>query len=622
MVPLRKSAPAKLNALPADILIIILGYLDTAQSVAHLAATCKGLYQFVFNGGWRIFVTGRFSSLKLPNLASDGDWFELAQALTGQSRDWDRRAFIFHSLSPPQTRRPNGRRIHGAQSIPGNIIVDAHMHRTGSLDEELVLWGAGEDILGRIRRKDRSSVVTENWHCYKGAETGFTAGKDDTTAISILKGRHYAEDPGFEAVVGRANGDLRLFSAGDANFGHTLINFRPSPSSTTEQREIQTIDIEAGSNLLAAGTRENVFLYSIPGHDEGGGAHETEPPCVNPLTAVSLRNTPKSPSFDYIRAARFLNKDTVAVASNGSFHPIQLLHVTPAGLEVSQAASMPSEYPQMMSSPRTVRALLPVDTRSVAGGSTNVVLSSWDDGTIRLQDLRTPSPIDRIYQDNFEVSTPINALVSHGLERFVAGSAFSHMLKIFDYRWPKGYYHTDSLPCSNVSPYPLPKPPTLVPEPYHDKRPRCNHMTGRLCRWHALSRHDFYRPNCNIYLPFRNYASSPIYSLAKPSDVSPSIYAGLSGLLVEVTLKSGAQTSTAVPAVDAPYIRQKGKVAILETGDGSAISDVSKCQRVPEIRRQSFSNREGEGSIARRQHRLDEALQDPREWQELTIRLS
>ena len=149
------------------------------------------------------------------------------------------------------------------------------------------------------------------------------------------------------------------------------------------------------------------------------------------------------------------------------------------------------------------------------------MLSSWDDGTIRLQDLRTPSPVDRVYQDNFEVATPINALVAYGLERFIAGSAYTHMLKVFDFRWTKGYYHTDSLPCASNSPYPTPRPPTIVDKPeYHDNQPFCNHILGRLCRWHALSRHDFYRPNCNIYLPFRNYVSSPIYSLAKTSDAS------------------------------------------------------------------------------------------------------
>jgi len=617
MKSLHISDSAKLDTLPTDILLLILGYLDTARSVAHLAATCRGLYQFVSANGWREFVTTCFRSLKLPTVTANEDWVELARALTSQSRDWDRKAFTFHSLSPPVPRQRNGRRIRTGQSIPVNILVDAHESRDGSLVEELVLWGAGEDVLGRIRRKDRASVVSESWHCQKGSEAGFRAGKDDTTAISILKSGRSEEDQGFEAVVGRANGDLRLISVGDSDFGRTLMHFSPPASSSIRQNQIQTIDFETESRTLIAGTKENVLLYSIPGQDTGRLELVIGAPSVDPVTAISLKDRPQSPSFDFIRSIKCLNKTTIAVALNRSFDPIQVLSVTPTGLDVSRASRMSREYHHILSDhPRTVRAILPVDTRSIASGGQNVVLSSWDDGTIRLQDLRTPSPVDRIYQDNFEVRTPINALVSYGLERFVAASAHSHMLKIFDYRWPKGYYHTDSLPCTNASPYPKPIPPTKVPEPrHHDDRTRCDHLTGRLCRWHALSRHDFYRPNCSFYMP-SHYATSPTYTLAKPSDVSPTIYAGLSGLLVEATLKSGV-SPTPTPDTNPLYVQERKKVAMLETGDGYAIDDISKCYRVPRIRRQSFSSNGRDISISRWRHRLDEDMQEPRDWRDI-----
>ncbi|KAI0965313.1 hypothetical protein F4678DRAFT_453090 [Xylaria arbuscula] len=608
--------PAKLDTLPVDILYIVLGYLDTAQSLAHLAAACKRLHRFISARGWRTFARNCFSSLKLPATGSDEQWADLARVLTAQSRDWDRRAFVFHSLSPPETRRSNTRRNPASQSIPGNIIVDAHLRNEGAFDEELVIWGSGEDVVARIRhtgRKDPTTVISENWHWCKGSDNGFVAGKGDTTGILIVDSYH-GQDGGLGVVVGRADGDLRLLSTDDSTFGRTLMQYRPSPGFSAHQHEIRAIDVDNDSNIIAASARESVLLYPIQSHDHTLLAG-TDAPSVDPLTAVSLKDSQQSSPFDFIRSMKILNKETIAVALNRSFDPIRVLNVTPTGLEVSAPTRILDENHYMGSSPRTVRALLPVDIRSVASGSGNVLLSSWDDGTIRLQDLRTPSPVDRVYQDNFEVATPINALISHGLERFVAGSAYSHMLKVFDFRWTRGYYHTDALPCSSRSPYPTPRPPTIVDEPqYHNDQPVCNHMLARPCRWHALSRHDFYRPNCNIYLPFRNYASSPIYSLAKPSDVSPTIYAGLSGLLVEFTLKSGMQ-STSISNANPLYTRQRGKVAVLETGDGSAILDISKCQRVPEIRRQSFSNNEDIGTTARRQHRLDEALQNRREWQ-------
>ncbi|KAI0407308.1 hypothetical protein F4802DRAFT_554985 [Xylaria palmicola] len=605
---------SRLHLLPTDVLVLILGYLDTARSVAHLAAVCRGLYRLVSAEGWRIFVKSCFCSLTLP-ATPDQDWAHLARVLTAQSRDWDRRAFVFHSLSPPEARRPGARRGNAAQSIPGNVLVDAYQRRRGRFDEELVVWGSGEDVVARIKRNDQTGLVSEDWHWLKGSASGFVAGKDDTTAISIVKSPLSAESEDVGVIVGRANGDLRMLSLGDSGLGRTLMHFRPSPS--THPNGIQAIDVNRDSGVMAASTRDSVWLYPIQDLDRTISDDVIEPPCIDPTVTASLRSAHKSSPFDYIRSIKTLNQETLVVSVNRSFDPIRILQITPAGLEMSTPARVLDEHPYMGSNPRTVRSLLPVDARSVASGSAHTLLSSWDDGTIRLQDLRTPSPVDRVYQDNFEVATPVNALISHGLERFVAGSAYSHMLKIFDFRWTKGYYHTDSLPCTRKRPYPTPRPPTIVNEPaYDDDRPVCNHVLGRLCRWHALSRHDFYRPNCNIYLPFRNYASSPIYSLAKPSDVSPTIYAGLSGLLVEFTVKSGMQ-SVSVPDTGSLYTRQRGKVAILETGDGSAISDVSKCQRVPEIRRQSFSNMELGSTMARKQHRLDEALQDYREWQDL-----
>ncbi|KAI1163418.1 hypothetical protein F5B18DRAFT_321737 [Nemania serpens] len=610
----------RLDTLPADILFIILRYLNTARSVAHLAAACKGLYRLISASGWRIFVKSRFSSLALPTSGHGEDWAVLARELTAQSRDWDRRAFIFQSFTPPNTRRHGARRVGASQSIPGAIIVDAHLHRRGRVDEELVIWGSGEDVVARLQRKGRTTVISESWHRCKGAEAGFVAGKDDTTAISIVKSHLFGENEDTGVITGRANGDLRLLSVGATGFGGTLMHFQPPPSSSVHQHEIQAIDVDSDSSTMIAGTRESVWLYPIR-DDLAASDKMVESPYVEPITSMSLKATQQFPGFEFIRSTKMLNKDTIAVALNRSLDPVRVLTVTPTGLEMSAPPRIPNEHHYEGTNPRTVRALLPIDVRSIASGGGNVLLSSWDDGTIRLQDLRTSSPVDRVYQDNFEVHAPINALISYGLERFVAGSAYSHTLKIFDFRWARGYYHTDSLPCTRNNPYPTPRPPTIVDEPdYYDDQPFCNHVIGRFCQWHSLSRHDFYRPNCNIYLPFRNNDSSPIYSLAKPSDISPMVFAGLSGQLVEFTLKSGVPSSSVSDATPL-YSRHRGKLAILETGDGSAVLDVSKCQRVPKIRRQSFSN-ENSSAFVRRHHRLDEALQKPLEWQNFELQVS
>ncbi|KAI0021808.1 hypothetical protein F4780DRAFT_736718 [Xylariomycetidae sp. FL0641] len=618
MESLRIAPSSTLDTLPTDILLIILSYLDTARSVANLASTCKGLNHLVSSNGWRIFVTTCFSSLSLPYTDREEDWRGLARSLTSQARDWDRRAFVFHSLTPPEKRRPNGRRYHpgnSTQSIPGNIIVDAHAQRRGRHEEEMVVWGSGEDVVARVRQRHGTKIESEVWHSHKGSHSGYHAGKDDTTAISLLKRSEPRDDDLPQAVVGRANGDLRLLSMAEVDFGQTLSRFRPSSAEERplEQREISSFDFCERTSLLAAATRENLVLYPLDGPEDAKSLEgDREGRIIQPSNFLALKNAAGSTPFEFIRSVKFISQENIAIALNKSFNPIQYVTMTPSGMEVSSAAKVTDQYVTLESDPRTVRAMLPVNMQSVAGGHGNSLLSTWDDGTIRLQDLRTPSPFDRIFQDNFEVTTPLNALVSHGVERFLAGSAHSHMLKVFDFRWPKGYYHTEALPCGNDRPYPMPRPPTIVPEPvFKDNRTKCDYVGGHSCRWHALSRHDFYRPNCNVYLPFKNYASSPIYSLAKPSDTSPTIFAGLSGMLVEVTLKSGV--SQVPPTSSEPlYSRQKGKVAILETGDGSPIVDITKCQRVPEIRRQSFSGLDSYYE-ARQRHRLDESLQNPSE---------
>ncbi|KAI1078896.1 hypothetical protein F5B20DRAFT_197331 [Whalleya microplaca] len=626
MESLTISESPRLDTLPTDILFIIFSYLDTARSVAHLASTSKGLGHLVSASGWRIFVKTCFKSLSLPEAESDDDWKELARSLTTQSRDWDRRAFIVDSLMPPEKTRSRRNRYHSgairdpSQSIPGNIIVDAQLRRYGSFREELVIWGRGEDIVARVRQKRGTESESEIWHSHKGSQVGHRPGKDDTTSISILRdsARNQGDSP--EVLVGRTNGDLRLLSTDASQFGRTLLHFRPSSTAehTIDQTAIQSFDTNHNDSSIATGTKDNILFYALDGHQRetlngtsNGLPVVEEAPCIEPTDAIGLKQA-ASIQFEFIRSVKFVNQDTLAIGLNKAFNPLQYLRLTPTGVKVSTVAKVAENYIPGDSHPRTVRALLPVDLSSVAHGGGNTLLSSWDDGTIRLQDLRTPSAYDRIYQDNFDVATPINALLSYGLERFVAGGAYNQLLKIFDFRWPKGYYHTESLACGNDRPSPTPKPPTFVTEPFFpDDRTSCDHLTGHPCRWHALSRHDFYRPNCNIYLPTGpTSGTSPVYSLAKPSDDSPTLFVGLSAMLAEVTVQSSGRRPVLAKDLCGGQVRVGGNVAVIETGDGAAVPDVAMCQRVPPIRIQNPTHRcpdHGVGAEARR-HRLDEWL--------------
>lgn len=700
MASLRLTEPPRLENLPLDILLIILTYLDTARSIAGVAATCRRLHGVVRESGWRGFVRSHFAGLSLPQNIPDEDWEGWARDLTWQSRGWDRRAFSVASfVQPPRKPQHRDARAQGqgtqfrAQTVPCHIMVDAKSRFEGNSHQETVAWGAGEDVVVRYRQLGRSLTRSEQWFSMEGAPLGFKSGKDDVTSISILD-KLDRSDSGL--LVGRASGSLQLLTLDSNGLGPVKMTFQPSPADDSrtqiEQKEVQSFDIDGHEDTLAVSTKDNVLLYPLNGSpsDQNG----TEPAQVLPTEAISLRTDPKSRSFRLLRSLKFMGNGDIALGMTSSPEPLRYLTRTPTGLEITNAAKMqasdrcPASY---LSHDRdhlqTVRGLLPLHAASVAGGHQgSVLLSSWDDGTVRLQDLRTPSALDTAYQDHFEVMTPVGPLAAYGTERFVAGSARSATLKIFDLRWPaRRYHYTDALPCGGEPLAPTPRPPTVgdaaATPPWHPDVARCDHVAGRVCRCHALARADFHRPNCNLYLPLIHQASSPVYSLARPSDLSPTVYVGLAGELVKLGLRRDHQhhsqhgphhhqqqqqqnnnnnngggssnnqqdrrrrrggngnnnnnnnnnnqnggggdgwcsyccgdedthlLNVAARRRDrqghaAGYAYHESFMSLIETGDGLALPDVSRSQRVPEMRRQQA--RRAMPATVQRTRRLDD----------------
>jgi hypothetical protein len=519
--------------------------------------------------GWRVFIYSRFDSLTLPQRPKDHGWVDLAKTLTWQSRAWDRRAFALASLVPPVKQQPGnapgrggrggrgGRRHRGArgkrggvQTYPPHIVVDTTSRLLeGHVEEETVAWGAGEDVMIRWRELKHSSLNREEWAAFEGAVTGFQSGTDDVTAISILNGA--TDNPAL--LVGRASGYMQLLSISLNNFGRSIAWFQPlldekEMGNSMEQKEIQHFDTSVSQNTFAATTKDNLFFYPLvdtqpsPNRDE----HDL---VVAPTESIDVRNMRTSTNFGVLREVKFMGKEDLVVwGMSSSTEPLRYLTRTPTGAVITNAAKMqPSRrctesYLYTDGRPQTVRSILPLNKGSVAGGSGIVTLSSFDDGTIRLQDLRSSSTIDTIYQDHFDVTTPVGPLISYGMERFIVGSARTANLQIFDFRWPKKYYYTAALPCSSKSSLsPKPKPLTWLSPPQYPEIARCSYSMGQSCRLHALAQTNFYRPNCNLYLPIIRQATSPVYTLAKSSDISPVVYAGLAGELVKVSLRDQEQ---------------------------------------------------------------------------------
>jgi WD40 repeat protein len=336
---------------------------------------------------------------------------------------------------------------------------------------------------------------------------------------------------------------------------------------------------------------------------------------VRPGEAIDLETLKDASSFGSLRAIKFMADGDLAICAVRSTAPVQYLTRTPTGLLLTNPGK---RYPSSRCTESFVhdgsvlqsgRDLLPVAMGSAAGASGKIVLSSYDDGTVRLQDLRSHAAFDTIYQDHFELVTPMDPLVSHGLERFIASSARNSILKIFDFRWNRSYSYIDAHPCSEKPMVPTPKSLTLAPLPVVARRDTCCHLSGYPCYLHALARTDFYKPNCNVYLPTINHAASPVYSLAKSSDLSSSVYAGLSGELSRMSLrdpladlaeKSWMQQSDC--KMRCGYVFCEGSVSIVESGDGIALDDISKSKRLPALYKQSL---QGSGAVSRSHQRLD-----------------
>lgn len=624
-------------ALPDDILYLVFAHLDTAKDLRSLSLANRRLHTVINGGddeGWRIFVRTRFPSLhtaSLPILSYT--WPQLADSLTWQSRAWDRRSLSFQAMLPappcsPRRGHVAGRRHH---QTPFHPVVDAHCELGAR--EELVVWGAGESIVAR-RRKGRRvdwTPVETVWHRVEGAEMGYRAGYDDVTALSIVDdvcGR--AGKLGM--VIGRDNGHLVLLDAGEESFGEKLADLNPCYAGNDGvgqiQEKISGMDVLHRQGRVAVATKSAVLLYTLP-------QDETDVE-IAPSTYLSFAAQASNDSGESLGGAKWMGQDTLALGMNGRKDALRYVKVTPTGFEdVTPIRNTPLEEKFSLEPSKShlcTSSLTPVDATSIAGGhGTNLLLSSWRDGTIRLQDLRAPTPLDLVYSDNIDPWSPLDTLLAFGTSHFIGGGAHGAAIKVFDFRWPRQYFHTAALPCGKEFPVPNPSQPFL-PAPI-DRASRCSscdHLAGRPCRWHTLSQNLYHRPNGTFFfsksLPRAN-AYACVWSMARATPLSPNFYIGLSGGVVEANLATLPPISSAhetdvdplfgwVPCVQrdmgtSGYEVHELDASLMETGDGRLSAENVRSVRMPAMRGKGWSRiseKMGDGVPERlvRRHRLDE----------------
>ena len=609
------------SRLPDDVWLMIFGLVDTARDLSHLSRAHRRLHGLVEQEGWRIFVRTRFDSLDVSKAVHRlSTWTKVADSLTWQSKQWDRRSLHFSLLRQPEIRNQGGGRGRGGR-IAYQTTVAAKFTASG---DEIAVFGKGEDLMARRRqrRADGRSVVVQSE--LLGWKIGFRSGVDDIKALALIE--HPNGDVAF--LEGRDSGSLTLRSAQAHDFGSVISSLDPryasEPSSRSHvaaitskpaQETINTLDITLeGTNLshVAATTNDGILFYSLEGVPNRSLA---------PVAYYDLN------SHAQLRAAKWMGStDTLAIAVKSEFTEptLRYLSVTSTGFTDSFAAKMSNLEHHFSSGEGKVceYSLTPVKTSAGQVG-TNLLLSAWRDGTCRLQDLRTPSVFDQTYQDLINPYDRLEVLMTYGTERFVGGGLDGTTIKVFDLRWPKQYHYTATLPCTPDNPYPAPSqsrqsPPGLSTLPRAQRRAVCDWTHNQRCSWHELSRRVYYRPNADIFLAkslqTRKGGRGGIWSLAKPADYAPHFYVGISGGIIEARLQSDTPGTLNDPHMgfgDDPY-HQNLEPALMEAGDGS-LYQRDQVTRIPRMRGTvagSYRNLSGVSSdISASHHRLDRRFQ-------------
>lgn len=618
-----------LDTLPDDILYIVFSHIDAARDIRSLLLTNKRLQAVVQNGhgdGWRIFVRSCFPDASLPSLSTSSflSWRQLADSLTWQTRAWNRRSLSFQAMMPSPPCPHRGRRESRRRQVaPYHPALDAHFDL--STREDLVIWGAGENLVAR-RRLNRSAEATPAetvWHRLDGKDLGYRSGVDDIKALSLVQSP--CGKPGeLGALVGRDNGQLVLLSASRSDFGERMAVF--APELVSNQGTINSIDVLRHAGLAAVTAKSGAFIYSLP---ETTGAE------VAPTAYLDLPKQGLDPTAISLGNAKWMGENLMVLGLSGCQDALRYVSVDATGFGEVQRVGNPELVGRFDinydKSRLCTRSLTPIDASSIAGGNgANLLLSAWRDGTVRLQDLRTSSPLELVYCDNIDPYSEFETLLPFGTSHFAGGGAHGATIKVFDFRWPRQYYHTTGLPCASIRPLPYPSQPFMAaPTDSHHPRGPCDHVAGRLCRWHDLSRQLYYRPNGKFFfsksLP-PEHAYAGVWSMARASPISPGFYIGISGGVVEANLTSMSPSSPGVdgeaevdpnlgycPAVTemgAGYTCYDLDASLMETGDGMLSVHNHRNVRMPPMRGKGWSRiteKIGHGvpeDLSRR-HRLD-----------------
>ncbi|KAL9581739.1 MAG: hypothetical protein Q9212_003716 [Teloschistes hypoglaucus] len=552
-----------LQDLPPELLAHIVFYLDTARSLVSLAASSRKLYCYVRDDGYQAFVQSHYPSISTPPL-----WKEATRGLTSLSRAWERKSLIARCIGPPlldESSRPFLRHGPRRQTMGYQPVIDSYETFLGSSwtsRREVLAWGAGAELILRVKWKG-PEVEKEYLHALRNKEdvASFDQynhkvrwwrvkdpthqdGKDDITAIKLLKDSQKPSPWSEYLVVGRATGELTMISVDHKSEGLWQTKTRFFHGGHTVR--FATVSSAAEPSLAACIGDHTIALYAVKSDNES----------VEPLRLIQIQPFPNKACR--LWSAVFLRQDRLAVGLGPSIEPIQVFDVsceaTPSKpFRTFSVGGGSAKHDARL----TVYSLAPLPPSSRGRKSEgHRFLSGGFDGAIRAYVATFTDPVDSC--------SAVYSLLPLGCDQFLAGSANHSLLKVFNLRLAleelgrkesSAAYSTEravgSDPFSQRDSAVAPEGVSLDAPGFVGILPDSSSRSGtsniahtgigsrssssktqELNNWNVFLANSNHRPGPT----WRAIRASPVYSLSCPSLLSPTFYAGIEGNVVQVDL--------------------------------------------------------------------------------------
>ncbi|KAM3416938.1 hypothetical protein BST61_g8525 [Cercospora zeina] len=515
--------PASLGDLPPELWDHITNYLPSARSIATLGRSCKSLHAFVEKDAWKSFAKNRFPTLCPQEISSPKD---VARTLTSLSRAWDRRAFVATHVEPrldittfPGSKKAEKWRRPRGQTIGFTPQVDSYedIQSTWRDRTEVFAFSAGAEVC--IRHVTRGVGPDDvHWTTYRPLSA--REGRDDITAMHLLRPDASIGDERQHVITGTANGDLQLLGIPtddpyDQDVRTTYFATQGMPVRSSSLLQEQFLP-----TLLAANLGDSrIALYSVdPEQSKICSSSQFD---LKPVLRTDGNPSPNHRTW----STNFLSRKSLAVGAGPSEEPLHIYPISETGLDRDGVKKISLQN----------------DLDALDG---NILLQGFPKKSMSNVYTTVPLPAgtgssgnEQAYIDPADDSA-IYAILPRGQERLLAGTSRHNLLKVFDMRLgAKCYSYVDAQNQSTSN---------------------STEDTG--------ARDDY-----NMFLRASNSAfmarssswnrsrvlESSVYSLTSPSMHSPHVFAG-----VENAIMSLAITETLDQHPDStffqPYISEQG----------------------------------------------------------------